>query len=1206
MDGCAEDWQIWGISVKRAYSKDIFRSIVRTKKRFISILIITALGVTVLTGIYAACRDMYFSADSFYDRQNLFDVRILSTLGLTEEDVEALRQVPGILQAEGSFSGTVYTVVEEMRKSSKMEVLSGQGINLPYVTEGRLPEGIGEMAVTRKFLEQSGKSIGDVVVIEEEDAENAKKADNTEFSKEEEDSGDGTWNHEYIITGVAVDPRDISNDAIAFRSTTDEADYTFFVTSENTDSEVYSCMYLTLDGAKELDCFTDEYNLAVKQITDVIETNIKQNREKARYQSVMEEAEEKIADAREEMNEKFGEAEAELSDAWQEIGDGKAQLDKGEQELSGEARNAEQKIADARKELADAAGKLADAQQEISKGETELADARRGLEAGEGQLAAGRAQLEQGKKQAEEEFAEAYLAMDGKQKELEAARTSLESGTGRLQGAMGAAWPQKEWDHLRQAAAVKAGEQLAVNPEGEIDADKVASATASQQEALTIAVLKNNSVSGNEMDFSGFVPDCIQTAIGMGITETGQHALEQGRLLLEQQKTAVMKQLSESEKELNAGLAQTAAGWLALEEAQKELDKGKTEIENGLQELEDGQEELNRQEVNAKSEIARAGEELQEGRVELEDGEKELIANQEDYFREKADAETELEDARKKLDDIDMAEWYVQDRSSLDSFSSLKSDMAAIKSVGGAFPVVFLTVAILISLTTMTRMIEEERGLIGTYKALGMGNAAVCTKYMIYAASACILGGLLGYLLGFVALPLFLIEVLKKLYILPEIRLQFDSLLGIGGGMLFLVGIVGAAVLACSSELKQMPASLMRPKAPRSGSRVLFERIPFLWKRLRFLEKVTVRNLFRYKKRFFMTVLGIMGCTALVLSGLAIKDSVVALMPRQYEETYQYDLMVVSARENNQELLNLAKEQHYIEDYINLGIDSSKIINQEGVWENVQVIVVPDGETLEGFISLQTVQGEKVLPDDTGILVTQNASEMLDVGQGDDVSIRNLDLAQGEVRISGVVRNYLGNNVYMTAEVYESLFGTFSPNGLLAHISEVCEDQAGFAADLADYECVLTAVSVEGLVEDFSLNFTMINAVVYVIIVLAAGLAFVVLFTLSNTNISERVRELATIKVLGFFDREVHSYVNKETLILTFLGIMAGMPVGWFLSNLLTSALKMPSMYFAVYIAPGSYVLAAAISFAFALTVNLITNVSLNHINMVEALKSVE
>lgn len=552
---------------------------------------------------------------------------------------------------------------------------------------------------------------------------------------------------------------------------------------------------------------------------------------------------------------------------------------------------------------------------------------------------------------------------------------------------------------------------------------------------------------------------------------------------------------------------------------------------------------------------------------------------------------------------ISKPQWFIQDRTSLSSYNNIQSDASSIEAVGTAFPIVFFTVAILITLTTITRMVEEERMLIGTYKALGYKNHEIMKKYMIYALLACLLGGLLGDIGGFILLPKFVFYIFQTLYLLPHYHLQFDILYGIGGILLFTGGILIAVFIAVYEEVKQMPATLMRPKTPRTGSRVVLEKIKFIWHNLSFLNKVTARNLFRYKKRMLMTIFGIMGCSALVLCAMAIKDSVNDLVPKQYEHIYHYDLMAMVEDKDSIDSFN---NDSQIKESMSLLIDNATIKNTQNKEESVQLMVIEDKDLFEQFIELESLSGTHINLEDNKVYVTQNAAQVLNFSINDKVTIQNSDLMEKEVNVSQIVQNYLGNNIYMSKATYESLFKTYTENAVFANYSDSINNEDKYIDELEKRDGILSIMSVNSTKEDFLTSFSLITAVVYLIISMAAALAFVVLFTLSTTNISERIRELATIKVLGFYDKEVHLYVNKETMILTILGIILGLPAGYALSKSLAYVLNMPSIHFAVTIEPISYLWTLLISITFTIIVNFITNLSLNKIDMVESLKSVE
>ncbi|WP_233108946.1 ABC transporter permease [[Clostridium] innocuum] len=825
----------------KASGKDIRRTIFRNKKRFCSILIITALGVMMLSGLKAACDDLRYSADQFYDAQQVFDIQIVSTMGLDEDDLAALRKADGIGRAEGVYRETVYTSVKGSSQNTDVQTLGGQ-LNTPYLLKGRLPENEKEIAVSKTYADDSGKTIGDTIRFHEP----------------------SQIRSTYTISAIVQDPSDLNNKdgAASFRSIS-ASRYVCFIREDGISIPAYTAAYVQVKGSWDMASYSDEYEALIKRTKETLEQDVKQQQEDRRYDELVEQM------------------------------------------------------------------KLA------------------------------------------------VYAIDP------------------------------------QAAAY----------------------------------------------------------------------------------------------------------------------------------------------VDTSS--------------------------------------------------IEHPKWYIQDRSSLSSYSNIESDAASIEAVGTAFPIVFFTVAILIALTTITRMVEEERLLIGTYKALGFRNIEIMKKYLLYAGSACLLGGIIGDIGGFLLLPKFVFRIFQTLYLLPNYRLQFDAWYGIGGIALFTGGILVAVWIAVHGELKHMPAVLMRPKAPRTGARVLLERIRPLWRNLTFLNKVTARNLFRYKKRMLMTVFGIMGCSALVLCAMAINDSVSALIPRQYEHIYRYDLMVM--KDDAHVYQSLSRDDE-VSECLALLVDNATIKSSGNKEERVQLMVFPEQADVASYLSLEDLDGDPVTLEMGDVYVTQNASQVLDFSLKDTIRVQNSDFKEKRVKVTGIVQNYLGNTIYMSENTYESLFGSYRENAVLANFrGDISKQQKdSYVQKLEDREGVLSVVSTSSMQDAFETSFSLITSVVYLILAMAAALAFVVLFTLSTTNISERVRELATIKVLGFYDKEVHSYVNKETLLLTFLGILAGLPAGTILAQSLTYVLNMPSIHFAVTIRPISYLYTVILSFGFAVIVNLITNRVLNHIDMVESLKSME
>lgn len=584
---------------------------------------------------------------------------------------------------------------------------------------------------------------------------------------------------------------------------------------------------------------------------------------------------------------------------------------------------------------------------------------------------------------------------------------------------------------------------------------------------------------------------------------------------------------------------------------------------------------------------------------------------------------------------VPQARWHVITRIANESYASLRSDIASIQSLGYAFPAIFLIVAMMMSLTAMARMVEEERGLIGTYLSLGYGRSAAVTRHAFFAILACIIGGGIGDIVGFLAIPSLLLKILHGLYSVPDVTLRYDWLYGSLCVLAFVIPVAVCTIVVSWRETRQVPALLLRPKAPRAGARVLLERLPWIWNRMSFLNKVTVRNLARFKGRLCMTIGGVAGCTALIVCALALNDTVATLGIRQYEGIYRYDMIAVSAPESFKRMQSSVendKSKHRIETVLASYVSSGEIAKYQSDGsdksqhhatedaESVQLIVVKDAATLARLVRLCDVDDNlrQVPLNDEGPLLSQSAAASLNIGRGDKIAITNVSFKRAVVKVRAIVRNLIGSNMYMTARCYERLFGakgakdataakqgqSVKENALIMRLRGSDNARIRYADAFAERDGVLRVINITRMKHAFS--FDLMNAVVALIIALAAGLALAVLFTLASTNISERAREIATLKVLGFYRREVHAYVHKEMLILTLVGIAVGLPLGRFIAGMLTSALRMPSLYFEVEVAPLSYGIAGCVTLIFALIVQWSTNPALDRIDPVSSLKSVE
>ena len=1244
-----------------AFARGIARTVRGSLKRFVALTTITALGVTMLVGLRAACVDLRNSADRFFDEQSLFDVRVQSTLGLTDEDVAALAALDGVETAEGGWSETAYTTVGSASEKVDVQALSPSGLNEPLVLEGRLPEAPGEVAVTQRYLKDSGLSIGDTVSFHGDDSDDDAEKDEG-LDALDSGSTEVFERGEYTIVGSVLDPMEINagEGTMSFRSS-GGSQYSFFVVADEViDPSVYTVAYVMVEGAEAPLCYSAEYEGIVDEVFQSVE-DARAERERARGDQIRSDANEEVDEAEAEALEELADAEAELDDAQRELDEGRAEVADGQRELDEQREGAMAQLDDAQATIDENRRTLDDGAAEYEAGlaeyEAGLAEYEAALPGAEQQLRDGQAALDAARENlGSTEVPELGMTLD----ELEAKRDETQAAVDMLPGKI-AEIDEKVGalaDGLDAVASGLSGVSptdfgLGAAAQGMRDAwAAVQALDPSDEAAVAASVEQLGSAVG---DASGALGAVLQALDGMiadmqeanpenpqlevlvaqreqvqelsdGVSGIDAEALVHGRLeavsgLAEAQ--AYLPQLEEAVEQVRAAAEERFAesqaaidqGWQELQDAYDKLESARAllsasaeQIASGRAQLAEGQAELDRQRADALAQLADAQRQLDDALAEIADGQAELDEGRATFERERDDALAEIADAREEIADLPDATWYVQDRSSLSSYASVDSDASSIEAIGTVLPIVFFVVAVLISLTTMTRMVEEERGLIGVYKALGYGRGRILSKYVLYALAACVLGWLVGTLLGFVVLPAIIFTIFSTMYALPGFVYGFDAAYSVVSLLLFTVGIVGATMLTCRHELRETPASLMLPKAPKAGSRIFLERVRPVWRRMSFLNKVTARNLFRYKQRFFMTTLGVAGCVALLITGFGIRDTVLSLSPRQYGDAgvIDYDLMAVTSVDDLAAVTDELLSSDEVGDLAQIYVDSVSVTWGDNK-ESAQLYVVPDGTDLSAYVNLRDSAGDQIDLEEAGVVTTKALEQVMGLAEGDEISLQDSTLATGSARVGAVGVSYLGDAVYMSESAYEEAFGTeLEANALLARLTGSADEQVSYAEGLTEDGRLLSVSATQKLVNDFSSAFTLINTVVYVVIVLAAALAFTVVFTLSNTNISERERELATLKVLGFKRPEVHRYINTETLILTGIGVVMGLPLGYALARSLTWILRMPSLYFDVVVDPLTYLVSAAMAFGFTIVVNLITNRALDRVDMVGALKSAE
>ena len=975
-----------------------------------------------------------------------------------------------------------------------------------------------------------------------------------------------------------------------------------------------------LDGEQQLLDAEKELADALAEIEDGERQLLDAEKELADALAEIKDGEQQLLDAENELADALAEikdgeqqlldAEKELADALAEIEDGEKQIADGERDLM----SAAQQLNEASLELREAEKQLAEKEKELTESEAMLVSAKEQLVAGRNELEAGKAVLAQ--QEAELNAAKQMLEANGlpltpeiltAEAQLSAAKgmlaekeSQLEAGEQQLAASETLIIAGKE--QLEQAKKQLAEGEEELNAAGWLYADGRAELEAAKEELA-------EGRKQYEEGLAEYEQAKLDLEDGKKQYEEGLAEYEQAKLDLEDGKKQYEEGLAEYEQaklDLEDGKKQYEEGLAEYEEAKLELADGRRKYEDGLEELEQAENDLaeGRAELeDAKQKVADAKKEIADAKVEIEDGKKEL----EDGKKELEDGKTELADAKAELEDVEVPEWFVLDRGTVQQLVEYGSNTERIGNLGDVFPAVFYLVAALVSLTTMTRMIEEERIQIGTMKALGYGKGAIVSKYLWYSLSATLTGGALGVVVGSYLFPWVIMTAYGILYTnLPYILTPIQWNTSIISVMIAVVCTVVATMSSCYKELMAAPAILMRPVAPPVGKRVFLEYIKPLWNAMSFSWKATFRNLFRYKKRFFMTIFGIGGCMALLLVGFGLRDSIMDIVNKQYKEVWTYDAYLSISDEK----VSLEGKEHRkdIENYMFI---HTKAMDMESPESQVSAnLFVPQSlEGLDDFVMFQDrVSGEKYSLTKDNTIITEKLAKLLNVSVGDTIEIHFDDVTKYPVTIDAIAENYMFHYVYISAEKYEELCGEAPESNQLylqtVDMSE--EEKEAFSGEMLSDEGVDSITYVEELQESVSIMMKALELVIIVLIVAAGMLAFIVLYNLNNINIIERRRELATLKVLGFYDMEVANYVYRENVLLTVLGIIAGVIMGFFLHRFVILTVEIDMMMFGREIKWQSFVYSVLLTGIFAVLINLFMFYKLRKIDMVESLKSAE
>ncbi len=853
------------------------------------------------------------------------------------------------------------------------------------------------------------------------------------------------------------------------------------------------------------------------------------------------------------------EAEAEIADA-------KKQLKEGEEELADARKELEEarvELEDGEKKLAEGKEELSDARKTLEEKEKELADARRIIGEEEQKLADGESQLEENRRllqDEEDKLAAAKIELDENQAQLTGQSAALEEQENALIAGE-AMLAQQERDLYEQEAALgfeltELRRQLA-----EAKRELAANLIALEQAKSTIA---------------GYQAQLNQ---GYADLDWGNRQLEEGKAKLEE------------------AAAELAEGKKQLASANEELSEGESMLSEGRQELAEGEEEL----AEAEKDLADGREQYEKGLADYEDGVKE--------FQEKsADAGKQIGDAEDALRELKVPDSYVLGRDTNVGYVCFESDSGIVDGIADIFPVFFFAVAALVCITTMNRMVEEQRTQIGVLKALGYSQGSIMCKYLFYSGTAAAMGGVFGFLTGTWFFPKVIWFAYNILYQMDSLQYVFDARLAVISFVVSMLCSMGATWMSCRKELSEVAAQLMRPKAPKAGQRVLLERVPFIWKRLKFLHKVSVRNVFRYKKRFLMMVIGISGCTALLVTGFGIRDSIVDVSHHQYERIQIFDLAVTCSdtqtRSELQEIDELIAGK--AEGYLTV-METSVDLVTETVTKPIYLVAAEGGKDVSSYLGLFDKDGDILeIPRKGESLLSEKQARQFGIAVGDTITLRDENMRVMNLKVSGIMVNYIYGYVYISNETYEAFMGEVLPSRTL-YLNVTPETDAHMlSAELMKLDHVTSVTVNQDMMERLDSMLASMDLIVLVIVLCAAGLAFIVLYNLTNINITERIREIATIKVLGFYKKETADYVFRENLILTAIGTAFGLILGKYFHGFVMKAIEVDMVSFDVHIKPFSYIYSILLTIAFAWFVNLVMNRKLDKISMTESLKSVD
>ncbi|MEG0594108.1 MAG: FtsX-like permease family protein [Christensenella sp.] len=1155
--------------------KETLREIWRSRNRFFSILGIVALGIAFFVGIKVSCPDMKLTMQTYYENTNLADIHLMSTYGFNENDIKAVENEQGIRGIMPAYSTDAFVDTGE-RADTIIKVLSydagtakggADDLNRPVLKEGRMPENAGECVVEKNIHSPKEFQLGNQIKLL--------------AGKEDEDIKDTLAEDTYTIVGIVESSSFISFDRGKTKIGDGEVDAFMMIPANDFVLDVYTDVYLTLDSTKGLSPFEQPYKDAVAAAVDEFDV-VADTREVARYDEIMAEAQVKIDDAKTELADGEQTQKTELADADKKINDAQKELTDGRATLSEKQNEYDTQIAAAQKKIDDGRSAAREGEEQYSAG---YAAYESGLAEYEAQKPTAEAQLEQYSAQA---AALTKQIADG-EKQIGDARALVGGITGVISGF--------EHTYVPDIAYLPPEVTAVINASASLDG-MLPTGTPSIATMLQTYVTTDPAAAPMQKATLKAQLDKMMSGISAALDSK------------EKELVPARAGLAQLEQGIADGRAQLDAAGTTLTDSKKQLEDSRVQLDAAKNELAAGQAELNKQKKTGAQALADAEQKLVDGEAELAQARIDYADGKAESDKKIADAKTQIADAEKELADLKTPVWYVWDRDNNPGYASYQDDAEKVDSIAQVFPLFFILVAALVCLTTMTRMVEEQRTQIGTLKALGYSSRSIMAKYLWYAILASVAGSAIGLLIGFQVFPNVIINAYSIRYFMPAPMMPFrwDYALLCTSVAIACTGF--SAWAAGYNELREQPAQLMRPKSPPSGKRIVLEKWTGFWSKLSFTTKVTIRNLFRYKKRVMMTVIGIAGCTALMLTGFGLQYSIGVIVNKQFDEIFVYDAMGSldddATSEDIAKIDKMIAQTEGVKDSMMIGYQGMDAISGDNKMD-MSTFVPQHAEQMGSFIDLRTREQHTPLKlTNDGAIINEKLSKLLKLKTGDTFTLKDADGKTAQAKVAGITENYTMNYAYMTPEYYNQIFGKEARMNTFMLNAQEGMDVGTLSETLLGHDHIQGISLAESTVSQFGDIVNSLGSIVLVLIVSAGLLAFIVMYNLVNINVTERMRELATIKVLGFYDKEVSAYIYRENTASAVLGMLAGLVAGIFLEHFVISTAEVDIVMFAPEIPFTAFLYSGILTMVFAFIVNFVLHFKLKKINMVESMKSIE